>query len=66
MRPSHIEFGSLILYVRNVYGSPRLCIDYRGLNKLTRKDIDPPPHVDDTINELKDKNFNTHFFKLSV
>jgi hypothetical protein len=36
IRPSHSEFDSPILFVRKVYGSLRLCIDYRGLNELTR------------------------------
>jgi hypothetical protein len=60
IRPSHIEFGSPILFVRNVYGSVRLCIDYCGLNEVTRKDAYPLPRVDDTLDELKDANFYTH------
>jgi hypothetical protein len=60
IRPSSIEFGSPILFVRKVYGSLRLCIDYRGLNEVTRKDAYPLPRVDDTVDELKDANFYTH------
>jgi hypothetical protein len=30
IRPSHSEFGSPILFVREAEGSLRLCIDYRG------------------------------------
>jgi hypothetical protein len=36
--PSHNEFSSTILFVRKAYGSLRLCIDYRVLNEVTRKD----------------------------
>jgi hypothetical protein len=46
--------------VRKAYGSLRLCIDYRGLNEVTRKDTYPLPRVDDTLDELKDANFYTH------
>mgnify|MGYP003688019815 FL=1 len=60
IRPSYSEFGSPILFVRKADGSLRLCIDYRGLNEVTRKDAYPLPRVDDTLDELKDANFYTH------
>jgi hypothetical protein len=59
VRPSYSESGSPILFVRKAYGSLRLWIDYRGLNEVTRKDADPLPRVDDTLDELKDANFYT-------
>jgi hypothetical protein len=30
----------------------RICIDFRGLNKLTLKDLFPTPFVDEIINEV--------------
>jgi hypothetical protein len=60
IRPSYSEFGSPILFVRKADGSLRLCIDYRGLNEVTRKDTYPLPRVDDILDELKDANFFTH------
>jgi hypothetical protein len=60
VRPSYSEFGSSILFVRKADGSLRLCIDYRGLDEVTRKDAYPLPRVDDTLDELKDANFYTH------
>jgi hypothetical protein len=60
IRPGHGEFGSPILFVRKVDGSLRLCIDYRGLNEVTRKDAYPFPRVDGTLDELKDADFYTH------
>jgi phosphoglycolate phosphatase-like HAD superfamily hydrolase len=60
IRPSYIEFGSPILFVRKADGSLCLCIDYRSLNEVTRKDAYPLPRVDDTLDELKDANFYTH------
>jgi hypothetical protein len=47
VRPSYSEFGSPIIFVRKADGSLRLCIDYRGLNEVTRKDAYPLPRVDD-------------------
>jgi hypothetical protein len=60
IRPIHREFGSPILLVRKNDGSLRLCIVYGDLNGVTRKDAYPLPHVDDTLDELKDANFYTH------
>jgi hypothetical protein len=60
VRPCYNEFGSPILLVHKADGSLRMCIDYRGLNEVTRKDAYPLPHVDDTLDELKDANFYTH------
>jgi hypothetical protein len=59
LRPSYNEFGSPIILVRKSYGSLRVCIDYRGLYKVTRKDAYPLPRVDDTIDE-HNANFYTH------
>jgi hypothetical protein len=60
IRPSYSEFGSPILFVRKVDGSLRLCIDYRGLNEVMRKDDYPLLRVDDTLDEVKDAKFYTH------
>jgi hypothetical protein len=59
IRPSYSEFGLPILFVRKADGSLRLCIDYRGLNEVTRKDAYPLPRVDDKVDELQDAIF-TH------
>jgi hypothetical protein len=60
IRPSYSEFGSPILFVRKADGSLRLCVDYRGLNEVTRKNAYPLPRMDDTRDELKDAKFYTH------
>jgi hypothetical protein len=60
IRPIYSEFGSSILFVHKADGPLRLCIDYRGLNEVTRKDAYPLPRVDDNLDELKDANFYTH------
>jgi hypothetical protein len=60
IRPSYSEFGSPILFLRKADGSFCSCIDYRGLNEITREDAYPLPRVDDTLDELKNANFYTH------
>jgi hypothetical protein len=60
IRPSYSEFGSPILFVRTAHGSLRMCMDYRGVTEVTRKDAYPLPRVDDTLDELHDANFYTH------
>jgi hypothetical protein len=60
IRTSCSEFGSPILFVRKADGSLRFCINYRGLNEVTRKDAYPLPRVDDTLDELKDAIFYMH------
>jgi hypothetical protein len=60
IRSNHIELGSPNCFVRKADGWLRLCIDYRGLNKVTCKDAYPPPRVDGTLDELKDAIFYTH------
>ena len=34
------------------FGSMRFCVDYRVLNSLTRKDADPLPRIDETLDAL--------------
>jgi hypothetical protein len=58
IHPNHNEFGSPF-FVRKVYGSLRLCVDYRGLDEVTRKDAYQLPRVADTLDELKDANLYT-------
>jgi hypothetical protein len=43
IRPSYNEFGLPIHFVRKGDGSLRLCIDYRCLKEVTRKDAYPLP-----------------------
>jgi hypothetical protein len=38
----------------------RLCVDYCGLNEVTRKDAYPLPRVRDTMDEIDDALIYTH------
>ena len=47
IRPSHSPWGARVLFVKKKDGSLRLCIDYRGRNKVTIKNKYPLTRIDD-------------------
>ncbi|GBG70533.1 hypothetical protein CBR_g6661 [Chara braunii] len=49
IRPSEYEFGAPVLFVPKKGGKLRTCIDYRGLNRITRKNAYPLPRIDDLL-----------------
>ncbi|GBG78424.1 hypothetical protein CBR_g26453 [Chara braunii] len=49
IRPSESEFGAPVLFVPKKGGKLRMCIDYRGLNPITRKNAYPSPRIDDLL-----------------
>ncbi|GBG79339.1 hypothetical protein CBR_g29489 [Chara braunii] len=49
IRPSESEFGAPVLFVPKKGGKLRMCIDYRGLNRITRKNVYPLPRIDDLL-----------------
>ena len=46
IQPSYSPWGALILFVKNMDGSLRMCIDYCQLNKVTIKIKYPLPRFD--------------------
>ena len=52
IQPSSSLWASPIILVPKKDGSLRLCIDYRKLNSVTRKDAYPLPRVDNTLEAL--------------
>ena len=50
VEPSESPWSSCAVNVPNKDGSNRFCIDYRQLNKLTKKD--PLPHMDSLLDNL--------------
>ncbi|GBG92109.1 hypothetical protein CBR_g54409 [Chara braunii] len=53
IRPNTSEFGAPVLFVPKGNGEFRMCIDYRGLNKITRKSIKPLPRIDDLLDMVQ-------------
>ncbi|GBG77358.1 hypothetical protein CBR_g23690 [Chara braunii] len=49
IRPSESKFGALVLFVPKKGGKLRMCIDYRRLNRITRKNAYPLPRIDDLL-----------------
>jgi hypothetical protein len=54
IRPSVSPWGAPILFLKKKYGTLRLCIDFRQLNKVTVKNKYPLPRIDDLFDQLKD------------
>ena len=52
IRPSTSPWGAPILFIKNKYGSLRLCKDYRQLNRATIRNQYPLPCIDDLFDQL--------------
>jgi hypothetical protein len=52
IRLSKFSYGAPILFVRKKDGTMRMCVDYRKLNDLTRKDRTPLPRFEELLDSL--------------
>ena len=53
IRPSTSPWGAPVLFVKKKYGSLRLCIDYRQLNRATIRNQYPLPRIDELFDQLQ-------------
>lgn len=53
IRRSSSSASSPILFVRKKTGDLRLCVDYRGLNAITKRNRYPLPHIDDLLDRTQ-------------
>nr|GEY36282.1 hypothetical protein [Tanacetum cinerariifolium] len=53
IRPSSSPWGAPVLFVKKKYGSFRMCIDYKELNKLTMKNCYLLLRIDDLFDQLQ-------------
>ena len=54
IQPSISPYSAPVLFSPKKDGGLRLCIDYRALNKITKKNRYPLLHADDLFDQLKD------------
>jgi hypothetical protein len=55
--PSKSQWTSPVVVVEKKNGKKRLCVDYRKLNKVTKKDNYPLPRVDDMLETLSESQW---------
>ena len=53
VRDSNSQYASPILLVKKKTGETRLCVDYRALNAITKKQRFPLPVIEDQVNSLQ-------------
>lgn len=53
IRPSKSPFASLIVMVKKKSGELRMCVDYRRLNAITKKDAYPAPNLERILADIK-------------
>ena len=56
IRPSTSPHGAPVLFVKKKDGSLRLCVDFRGLNKISKKDRYPLPLISDLLDSPRKAN----------
>lgn len=52
IEPSTSPWAAPVVIVNRSAAEPRFCVDFRGLNQVTRKDSYPLPHVDESLDFL--------------
>ncbi|GAA6018098.1 hypothetical protein JCM10207_006080 [Rhodosporidiobolus poonsookiae] len=63
IRPSTSPLGANVLFIKKKDGTLRLCVDYRALNAVTKKNRYPLPLINETLDQLAGA---THFTKIDL
>ena len=61
IRPSNSPYASQVVIVRKKTGEIRLCIDFRALNKVSRRDSFPLPRVEEALQAVQSAMWFTCF-----
>lgn len=57
VRPSKSPYSAPIVLVPKKDGKVRMCIDFRKLNEVTKKDVYPLPRIDDMLDALNNSKY---------
>jgi hypothetical protein len=63
IRPSTSPYGSPILMIKKKTGGWRMCLDYRAVNAITKRNVFPLPRIGDLLDRLQGV---THFSSLDL
>ena len=53
IRPSTASHAASVVSARKVNGTWHCCQDYRALNAITQRSVEPLPHVDQLVDETR-------------
>src|SRR3954452_5101285 len=56
IQKSKSPWSSPVTFVPKKNGEVRYCIDYRKLNRITKKDNHPLPRIDDILDQMQDQD----------
>ena len=56
---SNSDWASRLVMVTKKDGSTRVCVDYREVNKLTKRDAYPAPQIEQTLDQLRKAKYYT-------
>ena len=57
IHPSCLPYGPPIIFIWKKTGELRMTVDYRALNRQTKKGVYPLPHIDNLLDKLSKARF---------